>query len=91
MGCHALQGIIPIEGSNPGLLHYRQILYHLSLQGVGNLFFLQGIIPTHELDRGLLHCRQILYQLSYQGGPRKTTVLPQVGLRTQAFFIFTHL
>ena len=69
MGCHALQGIIPIEGSNPGLLHYRQILYHLSLQGVGNLFFLQGIIPTHELDRGLLHCRQILYQLSYQGGP----------------------
>ena len=34
VGCHALlQGIFPIQGSNPGLLHYRQILYHLSYQG----------------------------------------------------------
>ena len=31
MGCHALvQGIFPTQGSNPGLLHCRQILYHLS-------------------------------------------------------------
>ena len=30
-GCHfLLQGIFPIQGSNPGLLHCRQILYHLS-------------------------------------------------------------
>ena len=27
-----LQGIFPTEGSNPGLLHCRQILYHLSHQ-----------------------------------------------------------
>ena len=34
MGCHALlQGIFPTQGSNPGLLHCRQILYHLSHQG----------------------------------------------------------
>ena len=34
MGCNALlQGIFPIEGSNPGLLHCRKILYCLSLQG----------------------------------------------------------
>ena len=33
-GCHVLlQGIVPTQGSNPGLLHYRQILYHLSHQG----------------------------------------------------------
>ena len=33
VGCHALlQGIFPTEGSNPGLLHCRQILYHLSYQ-----------------------------------------------------------
>ena len=33
-GCHALlQGIFPTQGSNPGLLHRRQILYHLSYQG----------------------------------------------------------
>ena len=28
-----LQGIYPTQGSNPGLLHCRQILYHLSHQG----------------------------------------------------------
>ena len=34
MGCHALvQGIFPSQGSNPGLLHCRQILYSLNHQG----------------------------------------------------------
>ena len=28
-----LQGIFPTQGSNPGLLHYRQILYQLSHRG----------------------------------------------------------
>ena len=28
-----LQGIFPTQGSNPGFLHCRQILYHLSHQG----------------------------------------------------------
>ena len=29
VGCHALfQAIFPIQGSNPGLSHYGQILYH---------------------------------------------------------------
>ena len=33
VGCHALlQGIFPTQESNPGLLHYRWILYHLSHQ-----------------------------------------------------------
>ena len=33
VGCHALlQRIFPTQGSNPGLLHCRQILYHLSHQ-----------------------------------------------------------
>ena len=32
--CHALlQGILPTQGSNPGLLSCRWILYHLSHQG----------------------------------------------------------
>ena len=32
--CHALlQGIFPTQGANPGLLHCKQILYHLSHQG----------------------------------------------------------
>ena len=34
VGCHSLlQGIFPTQGSNLGLLQYRQILYHLSYQG----------------------------------------------------------
>ena len=34
MGCHALlQGILPSQGSNPCLPHWRQILYRLSHQG----------------------------------------------------------
>ena len=33
VGCHALlQGIFPTQGSNPGLLHCRQILHHLNHQ-----------------------------------------------------------
>ena len=31
--CSLLQGIFPTQGSNPGLPHCRQILYHLSHQG----------------------------------------------------------
>ena len=34
MGSHSLfQGIFPTQGSNPSLLHCRQIPYHLSHQG----------------------------------------------------------
>ena len=35
VGCHCLlQGIFPTQGSNRGLLHHRQMLYHLSHQGI---------------------------------------------------------
>ena len=34
VGSHSLlQRIFPTHGTNPGLLHFRQILYHLSYQG----------------------------------------------------------
>ena len=34
MGCHFLfQEIFPTQGSNPGLTHCRQMLYHLSHPG----------------------------------------------------------
>ena len=37
VGCHAfLQRIFPAQGSNSGLLHFRQILYHLSHQEIPN-------------------------------------------------------
>jgi len=56
MGCHALfQGIFPTQGSNPGLPHCRQILYHLSHQGsprilewVANPFFRESSQPRNQ-------------------------------------------
>ena len=55
VGCHSLlQGILPTQGSNPGLLRYRQILYHLSHQGshtvvirikLGNIDKALGLVP----------------------------------------------
>ena len=32
VGCCSLLQIFPTQGSNPGLLHYRQILYHVIYQ-----------------------------------------------------------
>ena len=76
VGCHALlQRIFPIQRSNPGLPHCREILYHLSYQGSPRILewvaypFLQQIFPTQEWNQGLLHCRWILFCLSHQGSP----------------------
>ena len=45
MGCHfLLQGIFPTQGSNPGLLHCRQILYHLSYQESPNWITFKGCV-----------------------------------------------
>ena len=69
-----LQVIVPPQGSTPGLLPCRWILYQLSHQGSPrilewSLSLLQGIFLTQELKWALLHFRWILYQLSYQGSP----------------------
>ena len=50
MGCHfLLQEIFPTQGSNPGLPHYKQMLYHLSHQGR-----VLGLLRTIQLQ--LLQC-----------------------------------
>ena len=42
VGCHfLLQGVFWIQGSNPCLLHCRQILYHLSHQGSLLMFYIK--------------------------------------------------
>ena len=70
-----LQGIFLTQGSNPGLLHCRRILYQLSHKGSprilewGSLSLLWGIFLTQESNRGLLHCRQFLYQLNSRRSP----------------------
>ena len=43
-----LQGIFPIQGSNPGLLHGRWILYQLSHKGR----------PINRSNSGLIHYQQ---------------------------------
>ena len=46
MGCHFLfQRIYPTQGLNPGLPHYRQILYRLSHQGNPTGFLLLLLDP----------------------------------------------
>ena len=50
MGCHfLLQGIFPTQGSNPGLPHCRQTLYHLSHQGSPFLGLLSYNLTTITL------------------------------------------
>ena len=63
-----LQGIFPTQGSNPGLLHCRRILYQLSHPGkdtkVGCHALLHGIFPTQGWNQDLrISCigRKILY------------------------------
>ena len=44
VGCHSLfQGIFLTQGLNPGLLHCRQLLYHLSHQGSSYVWLLHWI------------------------------------------------
>ena len=53
MGCYALlQKIFPTQGSNPGLPHCRQILYHLSYQGSARILKWY-LSPEDLLDPGI--------------------------------------
>ena len=54
MGCHfLLQGICPTQGSNLGLPHCRQMLYHLSHEGSPT--FKQGLAkPKAQLSHTLI-------------------------------------
>ena len=71
-----LEGIIPTQGSNPGLPQCKWILFEPPGKpkntGVGSLSLLQWIFLTQESNHSLLHCRHILYQLSCQGSPEST-------------------
>ena len=70
-----LQGILPSQGSNPGLLHCRRILYQLSHRGSPRILewvaypFSRGSSWPRNRTRVFCIARWILYQLSCQGGP----------------------
>ena len=75
-----LEGIVPTQGSNPGLLHYRWILYQLShkrspriLEWVAYPFSSRSSRPRNWT--WVLHHRWILYPLSHQGS--QLNVQPQ--------------
>ena len=68
MSCHSLlQGTFLIQGLNLGLLHCRQILYHLSLQGS------PSSLCCHSLKRPLVFGRS---------GPEPCYLLPILGAGT---------
>ena len=53
MGCHfLLQGIFPTQGSNPGLLHCRRILYHLERRDPFTASSGQNSRPSRRISRG---------------------------------------
>ena len=45
-----LQGILPTQESNPGLLHCRQILYQLSYQGSPSLLLVNALSVSQSWD-----------------------------------------
>ena len=51
MGCYThLQGIFLTQGSNPGLLHCRQILYHLNHQGSLVISILSSLVALKSIN-----------------------------------------
>ena len=69
VGCHSLlQGIFPTQEGNPGLLHRRQIFYHLSHQG-------SLCLPTSSQNPSARHVYMCLnshcgYSSASQEGPQ---------------------
>ena len=69
------QGIFQTQGSSPGLLYYRQILYQLSHQGSSRIlewvaypFSSRSSRPRNRTQISNI-ARRILYQLSHKGSP----------------------
>ena len=69
------QGIFPTQGSSPGLLYCRQILYQLSHQGSSRIlewvaypFSSRSSRPRNQTQISNT-ARWILYQLSHKGSP----------------------
>ena len=60
-----LQGIFPIQGSNPGLLHYRRILYRLSHQGSPSTSLYQHSCLFPPTFHNGLHTRHITWLCAF--------------------------
>ena len=68
-------GDLPTQGLNPGLQHYRQILYQLSHQGSPRTLecvaypFCRGSFQARNQTGVSCTAGRFFYQLSYQGSP----------------------
>ena len=61
VGCHALlQGVFPIQGLNPRLLHCRRILYYLSHQGSPSTVYRCVVQRRRLMAQKLKHTQQLL-------------------------------
>ena len=88
------QGIFPTQGSNPGLLHCRQILYQLSHKGtmetVRDFIFLGSKITadgdcSHEIKRHLLLGRKAMTNLYSMLKSRDITLPTKVLVKAMVF------
>ena len=81
-----LQGISPTQGWNPGLPHYRWILYQLSHQGNPRILewvaypFSRGSSWPRNWTGASCIARWVLYQLSYQGSPPRSIYVTANGI-----------
>ena len=79
MGCHfLLQGIFPIQGSNPGLWHLRQILDRLCHQGSPTMYtYIVSVPPSPSHPSGSSQSSR-LSSLCYPAAPHLLSVLHTV-------------
>jgi len=76
VGCHALlQEIFLTQGLNPGLLHCRQILYHLSHQGSPRIQ--EGIAYRFSMGSSDPEIEQWSSALQKDSSPAELTVKPR--------------
>ena len=73
-GLSLLQGIFPIQGSNPGFLHCRRILYQLSHQGSQDYWSgwpipSPGDLPNPEIEPGSPSLQVDSLPAEYLGSP----------------------
>ena len=100
VGCHSLlQGIFPIQGSNPGPPHCRQILYHLSQVQclMQKEWHTDGIVEKHIYSSVLSHSllfaclfysftHPFIYLLLAQTFPITSRILPEIFQKTHLHF-----
>ena len=83
VGCYVfLQGIFPTQGSNPGLPHYRQILYCLRHQG--SLRILEWV--AYPFSRGTSQPRNWARVSCIAGGFFTSTIVQSLDIQILCFF-----